>query len=271
MGVGIALLCGSLRAAQRLRRGERQPALHKQELLEQEIAERKRAEEALIQERNLLHTVIDNLPDYIYAKDIQHRFILNSIAHLHALGAANQSETAGKTDRDFFTPEIAERYHADEEEILRTGQPMLDHEQPRIDRAGHHQWVVASKAAFRDAAGKVVGLVGISRDITERKRAEVELHRAKEAAEAANRAKSDFLANVSHELRTPLSGILGMTGLALDTELTSEQREYLDLVRLSADALLSLINDLLDFSKIEAGMLVLDPTSSASATAWAIR
>jgi two-component system, sensor histidine kinase and response regulator len=140
-------------------------------------------------------------------------------------------------------------------QVYATGEPVkgLEYEY----KPGRFCEITVSLKRGKD--GQPTGFVTITRETTLRKQHEQELGRAKEAAEAANRAKSDFLANMSHEIRTPMNGIMGMTELALGTELTEEQRDFLETVRSSSDSLLGLINDILDFSKIEAGKVRLDP------------
>jgi two-component system, sensor histidine kinase and response regulator len=126
-------------------------------------------------------------------------------------------------------------------------------------RDGSYRWFLARGVAVRDAEGRAIRFMSSSTDITDLKRAEEELRLARDAAESANRAKDEFLANVSHEIRTPMNAILGMTELALDTPLSDDLRQCLRTVKSAADSLLGTINDLLDFSKIEAGKLELDP------------
>ena len=223
-----------------------------------DITERKKVEESLAYERNLLRTLIDNLPDLIYVKDTERRFLIANKALAEVLGVSSPEQLIGKTVFDFYPEDIARACDESDQAVLQTGHPLINFEEALHDPTGKTEWVLTTLVPLRDAEGRIGAFVGIDRDITQRRRAEKDLREAKEAAEAASRVKSEFLANMSHEIRTPMNGIIGMTELTLDTQLNQEQREYLTMVKSSADSLLTVINDILDFSKIEAGKLDLD-------------
>ena len=131
------------------------------------ITKRKQAEEALGRERNLLRTLIDNLPDSIYAKDAEARKILANPANCRRVGCQTEAEIIGKTDYDLFPPDIAAGFFADDQSVLKTGQPIINREEKMILPDGKSHWTLTTKVPWRDAAGKIVGLVGIGRDVTE--------------------------------------------------------------------------------------------------------
>jgi PAS domain S-box-containing protein len=228
------------------------------QLLFWDITDKRRAEEELAKERYLLQTLLKSIPDAIYFKDRASRFLRISQSMSEKFGLHDPSEAIGKTDADIFTEEHAQQARADEVAIMESGEPLVATIEKETWPDRDDTWCSTTKMPLRNSAGEVVGTFGISRDITDLKKAEDELREARDAANAANRAKSEFVANMSHEIRTPMNGIIGMSELLMDTSLTREQTEYLSMIRQSADSLLRLLNDILDFSKIEAGKLELE-------------
>ena len=225
-----------------------------------DVTAQKEAEAAAEHERFLLDSLMDNIPDSIYFKDIDSRFIRVSQGVVAKFDVQQADDVLGKTDADIFDSEHAEEARRDELEIMRTQKPVLNKVEKETWSQGLVTWCSTTKMPLLDSEGDVVGTFGITRDITELVLAEDALKKAKLAADAANRAKSDFLANVSHEIRTPMNAVLGITELLLDSDLNPMQREYLGMLLTSGESLLQLINDILDFSKIEAGKLELVPT-----------
>jgi len=227
-----------------------------------QFIERHRGTQALDHERFLLHTLLDNLPDPIYFKDRLSRFLRNNRAHLKLFGLTEPAEAIGKTDFDFFGEEHARQAYEDEQEMIRTGQGMTKEEKETWPD-GRVTWALSTKLPLRNPRGEIVGTFGISRDITDQKRAEEVLKKAKEAAEEASRTKSQFLANMSHELRTPLNSVIGFANILLKNKahnLRPEDLTFLERILANGKHLLGLINEILDLSKIEAHKIELVTT-----------
>ena len=223
-----------------------------------DVTQRQLTEEALAYERDLLRALLENIPDRIYFKDVNSRFLRCSASMIHRLGLSNASEVIGKTDFDFHPRELAREFFEDEKRIIVTGQPLINKLERQFSWQGAEVWASVTKVPIYSKSGAISGIIGISRDVTQLKQAELALKQARDAALESARVKSEFLANMSHEIRTPMNAITGMTGLLLDTRLNQEQRDYAETIRSSTDALLSVINDVLDFSKMEAGKLTFE-------------
>jgi PAS domain S-box-containing protein len=252
----------------------------KRQELDKEIEDRKRFQKSLQDNLEFLSTLIDEIPNPIFYKDHEGTYKGCNNAFASQIMGLPRDEIIGRKIYDIpnkIPLDLAKTYHEKDMELLKQG-GVQTYESEVKTSEGVLRYFMFSKAVFRDSSGNPAGIVGVMLDLTPHREAEMALVRSREqteevnkklkesvevatrlaaAAQMANMAKSEFLANMSHEIRTPMNGIMGMTDLALTTELSPEQREYLVSVRMSAECLLAIINDILDFSKMEAGKLEL--------------
>ena len=224
-----------------------------------DITERRLVEMELSDNRATTVTLINSIPDLIFYKNLDGTYLFCNDAFCELIGRP-ASEIIGKTDYDLFSREVANFSRIKDTAALST-----------LTRQSNEEWVDypngrrvllhTLKMPFWGEEGrKLLGILGISRDITERDIAEKAVRHAKDLAEEATKMKSEFLANMSHEIRTPMNAIIGMSHLALKTNLTPKKKDYITKIQLSGDHLLRIINDILEFSKIEAGKLTIEQT-----------
>lgn len=246
--VAVSLLALTQAVQSREQELERRVASRTAELLEANG----RAQEV----NHMLSTVLDTVPVRLFWKS--RNLVYLGCNRLFAQDAGKQSsqEVVGATDFDMAWRDVAELYRKDDEQVINSGQPKLGYEEPRTGPHGEAMCLRVSKVPLHDAAGAVVGVLGTYEDITEHKKIENALHAAKDAAEAASRAKSEFLASMSHELRTPLNAILGFSQLfGMDAQLPRETRDSAREIERAGQHLLSLVNDLIDLARVEVGKL----------------
>jgi PAS domain S-box-containing protein len=221
----------------------------------------KQAEQALRDKEAFLRLIIDHIPHIIFWKDRNSVFLGCNQKLAVMAGKKSPNEVVGKTDYEMVWHEDAATFQAKDRELMDAGQPLYHFIEELQTIDNNLIWLETNKIPLYSESGQIIGILGVSEDVTQRRFAEIALQQAKEAAEVANQAKSAFLANMSHELRTPLNGVLGFAQvLERDPSLNQKQLEHVSVIRRCGDYLLTLINDILDLSKIEAGRVELYPT-----------
>ncbi len=224
-----------------------------------DITDRKKTEDELRRSEEQFRLHFEQSPVAMHEVDVQGVIQRVNQAECKLLGYL-PSELLGKSVFDFVAPQERSMATTFFRGKIIGQYPLAPFQREYLRRDGSVITVEIHETLIHDSSDNIVGIRSALVDVTERNRAEQALRLAMEAAEAANRAKGEFLANMSHEIRTPMNGILGMTALALATDLNAEQREYIQIVKNSAESLLTVINDILDFSKMEAGKLQLERT-----------
>ena len=209
------------------------------------------------QSASFIQTIFDNLEDQFYYKDRQSKVLGGNRAWVKSRGVKSIDELIGKTDIDLHPAPLGQQLYDNEQKQMATGEVTRVRER-HVRSSGKVEYVESVKCPMRDEKGEVIGLAGISRDVTRQVENEKRLVEAQQEAEAANKAKSAFLAMMSHEIRTPMNGVIGAASLLLGTELSDHQQEFVHTIQVSGENLLTIINDILDYSKIEAGKIELE-------------
>jgi PAS domain S-box-containing protein len=217
-----------------------------------DITERKRMESELAEERSLLRTLIDNLPDYIYVKDLESRIVLANTAQIEVLGRTEEKEVLGRTDFDFYPEQEAREYYTDEQHLLTTGIPLIDKEEMAPVEGGHERWTLTTKIPLYNTEQNLVGLVGIGHDITRLKREERERQQLEEQLQQARKMESvgTLTAGIAHDFNNLLNVINGYTELLQMTlEADSPHQECLGRILQAGRSAADLVGQLLAFSR----------------------
>jgi len=226
-----------------------------------DITDRRQAEIDLRNEKLLLRTVIDNVPDSIYCKDTEGRKTLANVTELQYSRTTSETEILGKTDFDLYPKELAEAFFADDQIVLQ-GQPVINREEFVIDNDGQKKWLLTSKMPMKDEGGNITGIIGIGRDITIRRQTEAEIKLKNEELSSLNAEKDKFFSIIAHDLKGPFNGFLGLTQVMAEElpNLTSDEIQKIAVsMRNSANNLYHLLENLLEWSQIQQGAIPFNP------------
>jgi PAS domain S-box-containing protein len=218
-----------------------------------DISERKKEEIKLNESQALLRNVLDTIPVRVFWKNKDSVYLGGNHLFAEDAGMATEDDISAKTDYDFPWPEQAEAYQLDDAAVIASGESKLNYEEPQRRPDGSTSWVKTSKVPLRNEANEVIGVLGTYEDITAMKQAQAELIKAKEGAEAASKAKDDFLAVMGHEMRTPLNPILGFAELLRQAITTMPESDYIKTIIIAANRQLRLIDDILEYMRINRG------------------
>ncbi|MEI6888895.1 MAG: ATP-binding protein [Bacteroidota bacterium] len=225
-------------------------------LLTRTSADLKKVSENLKIRAEELSAILATIPAYVFFKDRNLNYLLVNKGFAELVGIPAE-QIKGRSVKDIFLNYNSSDYFVTEQRVIDSGTAMYNVEE-EVEYNGRLRWVNTNLAPIRNAANEIIGLIGISWDITERKHFESDLMHSKELAEAGTMAKNEFIASISHEFRTPMNGIIGLAEILKNTVLDEAQDDLLKGIVSSAENLLALVNDLLDFSAIEAGKMELD-------------